>query len=70
MTGEHRPANPSDYEKVVFLAALGDKEEAFAESLKSYKVFGLVLKVDPLFDPLRDDRRFVEILTQIGFAPE
>lgn len=69
MTGEHRPANLSDYEKVVFLAALGEKNKALAEPQQSYELFGLVLKVDPLFDPLRNDRRFAEILTRIGFAP-
>src|SRR5262249_8785876 len=70
MTGEHRPANLSDYERVVFLAALGEKDKAFAEPYESYETIGLVLKVDPLFDPMRNDQRFSEILTHVGFAPE
>jgi len=70
MTGEHRPANLSDYERVIFLAALGEKDKAFAEPYKSYETIGLVLKVDPLFDPLRNDQRFSEVLTHVKFAPE
>ena len=66
MTGEQLPTNLSGYEKVVFLAALGEKERAFAEPYESYKVFGCVLKVDPLLDPLRDDRRFAELLRRVG----
>lgn len=69
MTEESRPANVSGYEKVVFLAALGEKEKAFAESDKSYEVFGNVLKVDPLLDPLRDDLRFAELLRRVGLPP-
>ena len=67
MTGEQRPANLSRYELVVFLAALGEKEKAFAELSKSYKTFGRQLKVDPLLDPLRGDPRFAVLERSIGF---
>src|SRR5215510_4124598 len=67
MTGDRRPANLSGYERVEFLAALGEKEKAFAEPDQSYEVFGCVLKVDPLLDPLRGDRRFAELLRRVGF---
>jgi TolB-like protein len=70
MTGEQRPPNLSEYEKVVFLAALGEKEKAFVEPDKTYEVFGCALKVDPLLDPLRDDPRFVELLRRVGLPPE
>lgn len=66
MTGKQRPANLSGYEKVVFLAALGEKEKAFAEPGESNEVFGRMLKVDPLLDPLRDDPRFADLVRRIG----
>ena len=64
MTGEQRPASLSRYDEVVFLAALGEKDKAFAELDKSYEVF--LLRVDPLLDPLRDDPRFAEIMRRAG----
>ena len=67
MTGEQRPANLSRYELVVFLAALGEKEKAFAELSKSYKTFGRQLKGDPLLDPLRGDPRFAVLERSVGF---
>jgi len=66
MTGERRPANLSAYERVEFLAALGEKDKAFAEPDKAYEVFGCVLKVDPLLDPLRGDPRFAQLLRRVG----
>jgi Predicted integral membrane protein len=70
MTLEQRLPNLLEYEKVVFLAALGEKEKAFAKPDESYEVFGCVLKVDPLLDPLRDDPRFAELLRRVGLPPE
>jgi adenylate cyclase len=66
MTGLERPSSLSRYNLVVFLAALGEKDKAFAELGKSYGVFGPLLRVDPLLDPLRDDPRFAEILRRAG----
>lgn len=66
MTGEQRPANLSRYNMVVFLAALGEKDKAFAELDKSYEVFERLLRVDPLLDPLRDDPRFADLMRRIG----
>src|SRR5262249_32035975 len=66
MTGGQRPANLSRYNMVVFLAALGEKDKAFAELDRSSEVFGRLLRVDPLLDPLRDDPRFAEILKRAG----
>ncbi len=59
-------AKLSRYEAVVFLAALGEKEKAFAELTRSYEVFGPLLRIEPLLDPLRDDPRFAEILRHAG----
>jgi hypothetical protein len=56
------------YEKVVFHATLGEQEKAFAELNKFYEVFGCVLKVDPLLDPLRDDPRFTEFMQRVGLT--
>jgi hypothetical protein len=66
MTGLERPSSLSRYNLVVFLAALGEKDKALAELRKSYGVFGPLLRVEPLLDPLRDDPRFAEILRRAG----
>jgi hypothetical protein len=68
MTGLERPSSLSRYNLVVFLAALGEKDKALAELRKSYGVFGPLLRVEPLLDPLRDDPRFAEILGRQGNA--
>jgi tetratricopeptide (TPR) repeat protein len=52
-------------------AALGDKEAAFASLNKAYEEHDLqlqFLKVDPSYDPLRDDPRFQELLNKVGLA--
>jgi TolB-like protein/Tfp pilus assembly protein PilF len=51
-------------------AALGDKEQAFAELEKAYEQrdFSLYrLRVDPLMNPLRSDPRFQDLPRRIGF---
>ncbi|MDQ3711766.1 MAG: tetratricopeptide repeat protein, partial [Acidobacteriota bacterium] len=53
-----------------FHAALGEKDKAFAELNKSYEnreTLMIRLKVDPRFDPLRDDPRFQDLLRRVGF---
>jgi len=70
MTGGQRPANLSRYNKVVFLVALDDKDKAFAELDRSYEIFGRLLRVDPLLDPLREDQRFGELARRIGLPAE
>lgn len=50
-------------------AALGDKDRAFAKLEKAFaeRDYNLHrLKVDPLFDPLRDDPRFKDLVRRIG----
>jgi serine/threonine-protein kinase len=52
-------------------AALGDKDRAFAELEDSYteRDFYLIrLKVDPYWDPLRDDPRFKDLLKRLNLA--
>ena len=53
----------------VICAGLGDKDQAFASLDKAYELrdSGIVfIKVDPLFDPLRDDPRIQDLLRRIG----
>ena len=66
MTGRESPTSLSRHNQVVFLAALGERDKAFAELSKSWEIFGPLLLVDPLLDPLRDDPRFAEILRRAG----
>ncbi|MGI8639234.1 MAG: protein kinase domain-containing protein [Pyrinomonadaceae bacterium] len=68
-TGDH---NRAAYLTATLYAALGEKDEAFAELNKSYEnreYFMTLLKVDPRLDPLRDDPRFQELLRKVGFPP-
>jgi hypothetical protein len=49
--------------------ALGDKDQAFAWLEKAYQVrAGNVpfIKVEPKFDPLRSDPRFIDLLRRMG----
>jgi tetratricopeptide (TPR) repeat protein len=50
---------------------LGDKEQAFESLNRAFieRDSGLLfLKVDPMFDPLRSDQRFVDILKRVNLA--
>jgi TolB-like protein/DNA-binding winged helix-turn-helix (wHTH) protein/Flp pilus assembly protein TadD len=50
-------------------AALGEKEEAFEWLEKAYArrdYLLVMLKIDPMFDPLRTDLRFVELMRRVG----
>ncbi len=52
--------------------ALGDKEQAFSWLEKAFeeRTHWLVcLKVDPMFDPLRPDPQFEEMLRRVGLPP-
>ena len=60
------PAN-----RVLIYLGLGDKEQAFAWLEEAYKErSGMLswLKVDPDFEPLRDDPRFDDLLAKIGLG--
>ena len=52
-------------------ATLGDKENAFKELEKSYIAHDFYmrrLKVDPFWDPIRDDPRYMDLLKRIGLG--
>jgi tetratricopeptide (TPR) repeat protein len=60
----------ANYWMAIVLAALGEKEAAFAELEKAYQAhdwFLQRLRVDPFMDPLRDDPRFADLIKRIGF---
>jgi hypothetical protein len=59
----------SPYLFAVVYAGLGDKDQTFAwldKTLQERSVFLIWLKVEPQFDPLRDDPRFQDLLKRIG----
>ncbi|MBI3653915.1 MAG: winged helix-turn-helix domain-containing protein [Acidobacteria bacterium] len=67
-------ASQQHYVEPYFIAllytALGEKDEAFAWLEKGYEEHILTmgeLKVDPMFDSLRDDPRFTDLLQRMGF---
>ncbi len=71
MTSPDTPITFSSYIIAVFFATLGDKDGAFAEldaSLAKRESHIIMMKADPRFDSLRDDPRFREILTAVGFS--
>ena len=54
-------------------ASLGDKDRAFEWLQKAYedREAGLVaLRVDPMFDPLRSDPRFRDLVRRMNFPPQ
>jgi tetratricopeptide (TPR) repeat protein len=64
---KHRYVSP--YLFAVVYAGLSDKEQTFAWLDKAFQdrsVFLIWVKVEPLFDPLRDDPRFQALLGRVG----
>ncbi len=56
-------------ELTVLYTALGEREKAFASLEKAYAAHDsqlMFLKIDPAFDPLRDDPRFQDLLRRVG----
>jgi tetratricopeptide (TPR) repeat protein len=59
----------SPYLMAVVYAGLGDKDQTFAwldKAVQDRSDFLIWLKVEPLFDPLRSDPRFPDLLRRVG----
>jgi eukaryotic-like serine/threonine-protein kinase len=59
---------PPNYLAIIY-TELGEKDRAFAELEKAYQKHSrelIYLKVEPVFDPLRSDPRFAELVRRIG----
>ncbi|HYP29873.1 MAG TPA: protein kinase [Blastocatellia bacterium] len=60
------------YMMAIIHTGLGDKEQAFEWLNKVYEersYFVIWLNVDPIFDPLRGDPRFQDLLRRVGLPP-
>lgn len=60
------------YDKALFYTIPGEKGHAFGWLEKAYEErdpWLIVLKVDPLWDPLRSDSRFEDLLRRMKFEP-
>ena len=56
------------YPAIIYLG-LGDRERALGGLEKAYEARSnwlATLKMDRIFDPLRSDPRFIELLTKVG----
>lgn len=65
-----RFVSPDRYAEIY--AGLGDKDKAFQWLEKAYREGGLLtgLKVDPVWDNLRTDPRFADLLKRVGLASD
>ena len=64
--------NFSPFELAVLYTRLGEREKAFASLEKAYVEHDPQLRylgVEPLYDPLRSDPRYQDLLRRVGFTP-
>ena len=67
---QRRYVSPSSF-AIVYIG-LGDKDQAFAWLEKAYEdrsTFLTEFKVEPMFDSLRSDPRFQDLLRRMNFPP-
>ena len=60
----------SPYDLAILYIGLGDKDRAFEQLTKAYEDrtgWIIYLNVEPIFDPLRSDPRFVELVSRMKF---
>ena len=65
-----KQAYVSSYDLAILYVGLGDKERALEQLNKAFEDragFILYLNVEPLFDPLRADPRFAELVRKMKF---
>ena len=61
----------SPYMLAIIYTALGDKEQAYEWLGKVYderSYYVIWLKVDPVFDSLRSDPRFIDFMRKVGLS--
>ncbi len=61
----------SSFYMALIYMGLGEKDQAFALFERAYEERSprlIELKVDPIFDPLRSDQRFAELMRKVGFT--
>ncbi len=57
------------FEYLTAYTRLGDKEQAFAwlaKAVAEHNGFALEIKIDPIYDSLRDDPRFLDLLKRMN----
>ena len=65
-----KQAYVSSYDLAILYVGLGDKDRALEQLHKAYEEragFIIYLNVEPLFDPLRSDPRFAELVRKMKF---
>jgi hypothetical protein len=68
----YKAGQPSAYDLAVVYTGLNEKDQALEWLQKAYqdRSGGLLqLKADPIFDPLRSDPRFNDLIARIGLPP-
>jgi len=69
LKGASKQKYVSAYSFAVIYLGLGEKDQAFAWLEKAYEERSFLLpylKVDPIWDPLRSDPRFADLLRRMG----
>jgi eukaryotic-like serine/threonine-protein kinase len=69
LQGQAKKENISGYQFAVIFVGLGEQEKALAELEKAFKERSTLLgyiRMDPRFDPIRSDARFIDIQRRIG----
>jgi len=69
LEGQAKKENISGYQFAVIYAGLGEQEKALAELEKAFKERSTLLgyiRMDPRLDPIRSDRRFIDLQRRIG----
>jgi serine/threonine protein kinase/Tfp pilus assembly protein PilF len=70
LSGMSKLGYVSPYDLAILYAGLGDKERAFEQLNKAYEDragYIIMLRVEPLFDSLRSDPRFAELVSRMKF---